>query len=219
MLVNGTPVSVANHGGMSRHNSFTILDPTSGIPSDESFYSFSKTPRLASLTSRHSFEKIPSHGGSTNMASTLAALTGGISNTNPSATITSAMPSRRSELLSLAPLPSLPSASCANINNVPTSQFLSTVKFHAPPSLKANVNNEKRCNCYGIPKICTKVNMISTSPLVVFFTLVTHTQNTTSVSNIILVLESKVSKGSTCRNSRISTPRSFAEIRTPNNCC
>ena len=168
MLVNGTPVSVANHGGMSRHNSFTILDPTSGIPSDESFYSFSKTPRLASLTSRHSFEKIPSHGGSTNMASTLAALTGGISNANPSATITSAMPSRRSELLSLAPLPSLPSASCANINNVPTSQFLSTVKFHAPPSLKANSNNEKRCNCYGIPKICTKVNTISTSRLALF---------------------------------------------------
>ena len=169
MLVNGTPVSVANHGGMSRHNSFTILDPTSGIPSDESFYSFSKTPRLASLTSRHSFEKIPSHGGSTNMASTLAALTGGMSNTNPSATINSAMPSRRSELPSLAPLPSLPSASCANINNVPTSQFLSTVKFHAPPSLKTNSNSEKRCNCYGIPKICTKVNMIVlyyfTSPL------------------------------------------------------
>ena len=219
MLVNGTPVSVANHGGMSRHNSFTILDPTSGIPSDESFYSFSKTPRLASLTSRHSFEKIPSHGGSTNMASTLAALTGGISNTNPSATITSAMQSRRSELPSLAPLPSLPSASCANINNVPTSQFLSTVKFHAPPSLKANVNNEKRCNCYGIPKICTKVIMISTSRLVLFNTLLNHKQNTTSVSNIILVLESKISKGSTCRNSRISTPRSFAEIRTPNNCC
>ena len=221
MLVNGTPVSVANHGGMSRHNSFTILDPTSGIPSDESFYSFSKTPRLASLTSRHSFEKIPSHGGSTNMASTLAALTGGISNANPSATITSAMPSRRSELLSLAPLPSLPSASCANINNVPTSQFLSTVKFHAPPSLKANSNNEKRCNCYGIPKICTKVNMISTSRLALFhkmFALAPYKQNT-SASNIFLVLESKVSKGSTCRNSRISTPRSFAEIRTPNNCC
>ena len=219
MLVNGTPVSVANHGGMSRHNSFTILDPTSGIPSDESFYSFSKTPRLASLTSRHSFEKIPSHGGSTNMASTLAALTGGISNANPSATITSAMPSRRSELLSLAPLPSLPSASCANINNVPTSQFLSTVKFHAPPSLKANSNNEKRCNCYGIPKICTKVNTISTSRLALeMFSLAPYKQNM-SASNIILVLESKVSKGSTCRNSRISTPRSFAEIRTPNNCC
>ena len=181
MLVNGTPVSVANHGGMSRHNSFTILDPTSGIPSDESFYSFSKTPRLASLTSRHSFEKIPSHGGSTNMASTLAALTGGISNTNPSATITSAMQSRRSELPSLAPLPSLPSASCANINNVPTSQFLSTVKFHAPPSLKANSNNEKRCNCYGIPKICTKVNMISTSPLVLFHVGNSYTKYNVSI--------------------------------------
>ena len=104
-MANNTLAQGANTVGMSRHNSFTILDPASGIPSDESFYSFSKTPRLASLTSRHSFEKMHSHGGSTNLASTLAALTGGVPNTNPSATITSAIPSKRSELPSLAPLP------------------------------------------------------------------------------------------------------------------
>lgn len=148
-----------NHGGINRHNSFTILEPASGIPSDESFYSFSKTPRLASLTSRHSFEKVPSHGGSTNMASTLAAFTGGISNTYPSATITSAVQSIRSELPSLAPLPSIPSlnsTTCGNINNALNSQFLSTVKFHAPPSMQPSLANVKRCDCYGMPKICTK---------------------------------------------------------------
>lgn len=151
-----------NHGGINRHNSFTILEPASGIPSDESFYSFSKTPRLASLTSRHSFEKVPSHGGSTNMASTLAAFTGGISNTYPSATITSAVQSIRSELPSLAPLPSIPSlnsTTCGNINNALNSQFLSTVKFHAPPSMQPSLANVKRCDCYGMPKICTKVNV------------------------------------------------------------
>lgn len=153
---NATSVSGANHG-MNRHNSFTILDPASGIPSDESFYSFSKTPRVASLTSRHSFEKLPSFGGSTNMASTLAALTGGPPNTNPSATLPSAAPSKRSELFSFAPLPSIPSTSCASVVAA-NSQFLSTVKFHAPSSVKANFANEKRCGCYGMPKICNKVN-------------------------------------------------------------
>ena len=159
-IINNTSAYGINHGGMNRHNSFTILDPASGIPSDESFYSFSKTPRLVSLTSRHSFEKVPSHGGSTNMASTLAAFTGGISNTNPSATITSAVQSKRSELPSFAPLPSIPSlnsTTCGNINNAANSQFLSTVKFHAPPSMQPNLANVKRCDCYGMPKICTKV--------------------------------------------------------------
>ena len=158
-IINNTSAHGINHGGMHRHNSFTILDPASGIPSDESFYSFSKTPRLASLTSRYSFEKVPSHGGSTNLASTLAAFTGGISNTNPSATITSAIQSKRSELPSLAPLPSIPSmnSTCGNINNAASSQFLSTVKFHAPPSMQPSLANVKRCDCYGMPKICTKV--------------------------------------------------------------
>ena len=91
---------------MSRHNSFTILDPTSGIPSDESFYSFSKTPRLASLTSRHSIAKFPSFAGSIKMASTFAVLTGGINSamTNTNATVTSTA-SKRSELFSVAHLP------------------------------------------------------------------------------------------------------------------
>ena len=160
-MVNNTVAQGANIAGMSRHNSFTILDPASGIPSDESFYSFSKTPRLASLTSRHSFEKMHSHGGSTNLASTLAALTGGVPNTNPSATITSTIPSKRSELPSLAPLPSIPSmnSTCGNINNATTSQFLSTVKFHAPPSMQPTLANPKRCDCYGMPKICNKVHI------------------------------------------------------------
>ena len=144
---------------MNRHNSFTMLDPASGIPSDESFYSFSKTPRIASLTSRHSFEKLPSFGGSTNMASTLAALTGGPPNTNFSATLPSAAPSKRSELYSYAPLPSIPSmnpTSCTNVNTI-NSQFLSTVKFHAPSSVQTSYANEKRCHCFGMPKICNKV--------------------------------------------------------------
>ena len=153
-----TSVSGANHA-MNRHNSFTMLDPASGIPSDESFYSFSKTPRIASLTSRHSFEKLPSFGGSTNMASTLAALTGGPPNTNFSATLPSAAPSKRSELYSYAPLPSIPSmnpTSCTNVNTI-NSQFLSTVKFHAPSSVQTSYANEKRCHCFGMPKICNKV--------------------------------------------------------------
>jgi len=152
-----TSVSGANHA-MNRHNSFTMLDPASGIPSDESFYSFSKTPRIASLTSRHSFEKLPSFGGSTNMASTLAALTGGPPNTNFSATLPSAAPSKRSELYSYAPLPSIPSmnpTSCTNVNTI-NSQFLSTVKFHAPSSVQTSYANEKRCHCFGMPKICNK---------------------------------------------------------------
>ena len=157
-LHNGTSVQAGTHGAMSRHNSFTILDPASGMQSDESFYSFSKTPRFASLTSRYSFEKLPSFGGSTNMASTLAALTGA---TNTGTTITSAVPSRRSEFNSVAHLPSVQSinqTSCSNINNVATSQFLSTVKFNAPPSGQSNLANEKRCGCYGLPKICNKVS-------------------------------------------------------------
>ena len=156
---NATSVSGANHG-MNRHNSFTILDPASGIPSDESFYSFSKTPRVASLTSRHSFEKLPSFGGSTNMASTLAALTGGAPHTNTNVTLPSAAPSKRSEF-SFAPLPTIPSmnsTSCANVNGG-NSHFLSTVKFHAPTAVQPSFANEKRCSCFGMPKICNKVKI------------------------------------------------------------
>ena len=93
------------------------------------------------------------------MASTLVALTGGPPNTNFSATLPSAAPSKRSELYSYAPLPTIPSmnpTSCTNVNTI-NSQFLSTVKFHAPSSVQTSYANEKRCHCFGMPKICNKV--------------------------------------------------------------
>ena len=168
-MINGGIYQEGN-GGMTRHNSFTILDPASGIPSDESFYSFSKTPRMASVTSRHSFEKIPSFGGTTNMASALAAFTGGVAcpsgfTSMGNSTIASAKASKRSELYSVAPLAHFPStnipASCTTVNNHmgannASTQFLSTVKFHTPQAVQISFK-DKRCDCYGMPKICNKV--------------------------------------------------------------
>jgi len=109
---------------LSRQNSFTILDPASGIPSDLG------TPKLqASLTSRHSFMAGGNLTNSKNSAGCIDTLTGLINAQTP-------WVRSNSELLKMK---------CCNFFS--TTQIPSFQRFNTP-----SLVDLQRCECFGKPR-------------------------------------------------------------------